>query len=178
HAQAARLNWVADQYNLTAVNSPTFTTDRGYTGNGTTSNLDTGFNPTVAVGAKYALNNAALSLWCLTEAARDTQPLSARSSATNSANINPRRVSDNQGQYAVNTSGDRTITNNGGSSIGFFTVVRTAASFTTSYFNGGGPLSPGNNSEGLPNATFGICGRPGTTSDTRQIACTSLGAAL
>lgn len=44
-AQAARLNWIADQYNLTPVNSPTFTTDRGYAGDGSTSYLNTGFAP-------------------------------------------------------------------------------------------------------------------------------------
>jgi len=43
-AQAARLNWKAPvSFALTAVNSPTFTRDRGYAGNGTTSYLDTGF---------------------------------------------------------------------------------------------------------------------------------------
>ncbi len=47
-AQAARLNWIADRYNLTAVNSPTFTTDRGYAGTGAAMYLDTGFNPATA----------------------------------------------------------------------------------------------------------------------------------
>lgn len=43
-AQAGRLNWKTPaSFALTAVNSPTFTTDRGYAGNGTTSYLDTGF---------------------------------------------------------------------------------------------------------------------------------------
>ena len=41
-AQAARRNWIADLYNLTAVAAPTFTTDRGYQGDGTSSYLTTG----------------------------------------------------------------------------------------------------------------------------------------
>ena len=36
-AQAARQNWSQDAHDLTTVNSPTFTADRGYRGNGTTS---------------------------------------------------------------------------------------------------------------------------------------------
>jgi hypothetical protein len=43
-AQAARLNWKNPaSFALTAVNSPTFTADRGYAGDGTTSYLDTSF---------------------------------------------------------------------------------------------------------------------------------------
>ncbi len=42
-AQAARLNWIADRYNLTAINSPAFTVDRGYKGDGSAAYLTTGF---------------------------------------------------------------------------------------------------------------------------------------
>ena len=49
-AQAGRQNWVQDAYNLTTVKSPTFTADRGYQGNGTTSYLWTGtIDPSVPV---------------------------------------------------------------------------------------------------------------------------------
>lgn len=41
--QAARLNWVEDDHNLTEVNSPTWTADQGYTGNGTTQYLTTDY---------------------------------------------------------------------------------------------------------------------------------------
>lgn len=44
-APAARLNWKTPaSFALTAVNSPTFTADRGYAGNGTTSYLNTGWD--------------------------------------------------------------------------------------------------------------------------------------
>lgn len=56
--QSARLNWIENRYNLTAANSPTFTANNGYSFNGTTQYLDTGFNPATAVGSKYTLNNA------------------------------------------------------------------------------------------------------------------------
>ena len=54
-AQAALLNWAKNAHDSTTVNSPTFTTDRGYKSNGTTSYLNWNFNPatqsTAAAGA-------------------------------------------------------------------------------------------------------------------------------
>lgn len=45
HAQAAApLNWVKDAHNLTEVNTPTWTLNRGYTGNTTDMSLDTNYN--------------------------------------------------------------------------------------------------------------------------------------
>jgi hypothetical protein len=42
----------------TAVNSPTFTTNQGFQGNGTSSYIDTNFNPSTS-GVNYIQNNAA-----------------------------------------------------------------------------------------------------------------------
>lgn len=55
-AQAARLNVKNPAQSATAVNSPTFTTDRGYTTNGTNSEIDTGFN--TSTGTNFAQNSA------------------------------------------------------------------------------------------------------------------------
>src|SRR5699024_9071210 len=52
-AHAARLNWWQPLYDLTAVNSPAFTIDRGYAGDGTASYLDTGWAP--SLGAQDSL---------------------------------------------------------------------------------------------------------------------------
>jgi hypothetical protein len=65
-AQSSLLNWVSASYNLTTVNAPTFVADQGYTGNGTTSYLDTGFNPTTAPSPKFTQNSAHLGLWSRT----------------------------------------------------------------------------------------------------------------
>jgi len=63
-AQAAQRNWIADQFNLSEVSSPTFATDRGYTGNGTSSYLNTSLTP--GSSAQYARNSAMLAVWCRT----------------------------------------------------------------------------------------------------------------
>lgn len=67
-AQAARRNWLADQYNLTAVNSPTFTTDRGYTGDGSSSRLSTGFNAFTAADPNFTVNSACFGIFIRTPA--------------------------------------------------------------------------------------------------------------
>lgn len=46
----------------TAVNSPTFTTNEGFTGNGTSSYINTNFNPAIN-GVNYQLNNASRYLY-------------------------------------------------------------------------------------------------------------------
>lgn len=45
--QAACRNWVADAFNLVPIANPAFQTDRGYTGNGSTSYLESGYDPTI-----------------------------------------------------------------------------------------------------------------------------------
>lgn len=62
NAQAASLNWIEDAYPLTPVNSPTFTADRGYAGNGSTSYLEfTGYNP--AAAPKHVQNSCHIGAW-------------------------------------------------------------------------------------------------------------------
>lgn len=64
--QAARVDWITAANVLTAVNSPTFTTDRGFTGDGATSYLNTGFNP-LSGTPKYTQNDATMGVWCGTD---------------------------------------------------------------------------------------------------------------
>lgn len=56
--QAARLNWKNPGANtLTAVNSPAFAADQGFTGNATDAYLATGFNPVLQAG-QFTQNSA------------------------------------------------------------------------------------------------------------------------
>lgn len=65
-AQAARRNWIADQYNLTPIASPSFTIDRGYKGDGSSSLLSTGF-----AFATAQQNTAHIGVWDVTELANN-----------------------------------------------------------------------------------------------------------
>lgn len=61
--QFGRLNWKSPgNFTLTAVNSPTFTTDRGFAGNQSTSYLATGWD-WATNGVQYTQNNAHASVY-------------------------------------------------------------------------------------------------------------------
>jgi len=80
--QFGRLNWKSPStFTLTAVNSPTFTTDRGFAGNGSTSYLDTGWDAATN-GSQYTRDNAHVMSY-----ARTAGSNSASFGAFNSNNI-------------------------------------------------------------------------------------------
>ena len=60
----ATLNWKNPTTNqCTLVNTPTFTTNQGFTGNGVSSNIDTNYNPNTFSSPNYLLNDASLGWW-------------------------------------------------------------------------------------------------------------------
>jgi hypothetical protein len=60
--QFALIDWKRlVQYN--ASTGPTFTSNEGFTGNGTSSYIDTNFNPATSGGSNYTLNNASRYLY-------------------------------------------------------------------------------------------------------------------
>jgi hypothetical protein len=68
-AQAARLEWKGNASdNLAAINSPTFTANSGYTGDGATSYLATGYSP-LAASLGASLNSAHIGIFTLTDTA-------------------------------------------------------------------------------------------------------------
>lgn len=81
--QAANLNWIADQYNITPSGSPTWVADRYYQGNGSSQYLNTGFNPTTAVSPNWALNTAMLGIWSATDLTSSTAYDAGALSGTN-----------------------------------------------------------------------------------------------
>jgi hypothetical protein len=50
----------------TAVNSPTFTIDRGFTGNASNMSIDSNFNPSTAISPKFVQNSACMFCWDVT----------------------------------------------------------------------------------------------------------------
>lgn len=72
-AAAATTDLVA-AFALTAVNSPTFTADRGYAGDGSTSYVDTTYNPSTD-GVQFTLNAAHIMAWNRTNRAANTAAL-------------------------------------------------------------------------------------------------------
>lgn len=135
-AQAAQRNWVQDLYNLTPTNSPTFTPYRGYAGNGTTSYLDTGFNPSSASSPKLTQNSAHISAWDNTSrAANSTTIIGARQSTANYDDITP-FFTGSVSVGRVNSSAAAGISASVGGSRGQFVANRSNISNQQLYYNG------------------------------------------
>lgn len=56
----ARQNWLSSSFTLTAVNSPTFTADRGYKGDAVAAYLDTAYTPG---SGNFTLNSALIAVY-------------------------------------------------------------------------------------------------------------------
>ena len=71
-SQAALINWRnPGTFNATAVNSPTHKVDRGFTGDGASSRVDTGWTPSTN-GIKYIRDNASAWAWSLASGQHNT----------------------------------------------------------------------------------------------------------
>jgi predicted secreted protein len=129
-SQAALVNWKQPgTFNATTVNAPTFTTDLGFTGNGTTSYVDSGFNPVTAAG-NFAQNSACTFGYVATNlttcvligtVSSQKNILFPRSAGNLSARVNATATA-----LAV-ASADST---------GFWSATRSGASASEAYLNG------------------------------------------
>jgi hypothetical protein len=136
-AQAAQRNWIADAYNLTPTNSPTFTADQGYQGNGTSSYLATGFTPSSAPSPKLVQNSASLGVWSRTNIAENAVDIGAKGSnpGTQDSTIMIRN-SSNQFLNRLNIIAGGGYSPANASSVGLFVAVRPDASNLIDYVNG------------------------------------------
>jgi len=132
-AQAAQRNWIQNAYNLSAVSSPTFTTDRGYAGNGSSSYLDTGFNPVTAPTPKFVQNSASFGAWSRTSG-QSSASVAGWFDGSDGLTLLPRSTADfvqgriNQASsttYSANTDG-----------AGLYALNRSGVSATQAYRNG------------------------------------------
>jgi hypothetical protein len=173
--QAALLNWVSSSYDATAVNSPAFVADRGFTSDASTSYLDTGFNITTG-GIKLLQDDNHHSLWICTNL-DDANVLDGCSMLAIRAK---RSVNSCRGRNSsVTTDTIGTSTN----SIGHTLFSRTASSGYTAYKDGVSIGTPARTSATLTslemfiNAADTGSGVPGNFS-TFQNGAMSAGGAL
>ncbi|MBZ9674559.1 hypothetical protein [Mesorhizobium sp. ES1-1] len=84
-SQSAGLNWKSSSYTLSPVNSPTFTTDRGYRSDGVTAYLET--NCAVGtIGGQFSQNSAHAAVWINTDQAVDLRDMGTPFMGVNSRN--------------------------------------------------------------------------------------------
>jgi len=151
-SQAARQNWIQNLYNCTAVSSPTFTTDRGYAGDGAASHVDSGFNPSTASTPKFARNSAYFGFWSRTSG---TQTVSAAGAfvADGITRLTRNTSNDSSGrinQSAALASVGSVVTDGSG----LFGIARSGASVNRLSRNGANLTTGTDASTALVNATI------------------------
>lgn len=127
--QSAQLNWVAND-SLNPVASPTFTVDRGYRGNGTTSHLEMPFNQ--ALLPKAMQNNAS---WLLGVNIIGT-PSRFIIGATTGIRFMLQAASNGTSMMYRNTQGATNDTVNVSSQIGRFSSSRVGSTEHRMFMNG------------------------------------------
>lgn len=169
--QAATVN-VKDSrlYRASAVAAPTFTPDRGFTGNGSSAHLDAG----VALSSipEFALNDASMFIWSLSDGASNRFDMGTASDG-NSA-IACRDAGGNQVSLPNNlTNFNASVTD----ALGLCAWSRTSSSAAKSYRNGVAlaTTTAASTSIGAGNLTIL---RSNTSYSARQVAASGAGAAL
>ena len=181
-AQASRRNWIADQYNLTAVSGPVFTADRGYAGDGSGAYLDTTLNPATAVSSKLTQNSASVAVWNRSaRAANATVQLGAQNSATSVIYIQTRFNGDLFTGFLNNTTPGDTVANT--VSNGFYAVNRSTSTALQLYKNNASVLAATKASVAPPSATITLLasnrqGSTPTAFSADQLAFSAIGGHL
>lgn len=135
----ARLDWKSPATTgrrLTEVNSPSFTADQGYTGNGSTSYLNTNYTPS-ADGSQWTQNSACFGVWIRT--APPSAPAKyyfGADSTTAGRDVWAARNSANLALVAPQGGAINTTDGTKGGHTGLLTVNRSASDAVQSYLNG------------------------------------------
>ncbi|WP_371346454.1 hypothetical protein [Ancylobacter sp. IITR112] len=186
NAQAARLNWCGTNYTISSVNSPAFTADRGYAGNGSSAYLSTGFNAFTAAGAKFLQDTAHVSIWDLTNRAAASASIEVGlfngSSYQNHINT---RYTGNVALGRVNQGLTAAMQPSVTSSSGYYVISRTGATAQAMYKDGALLASNSSASVALSNANDFIplllgktVGGPLVNPSSDQLAAASIGGGL
>lgn len=106
----ATLNWIAPSSNqATKVSSPTFTSKVGFTGNGTSSYVNTNFNPATQGGSIFTQNNSGFGGYAYTEGTGGyligQVATGARNSITAGGESSTLDINDNTVQSVTNYNG-------------------------------------------------------------------------
>lgn len=131
-SQAARVDWVLPSRVATLTNSPTFTTDRGFTTNGTSNYVDTLYNP--STGTNFLQNTCFFGVWSRTTGSITTSG-SGWFDGTRGITINPRNISA-LGYRMTSATATTTTTPAITDGVGWFSTNRDTSTTTQAYRNG------------------------------------------
>ncbi len=132
--QASRLNWKnPGTFTITEVNSPTWTINQGYTGNGTNMYLNTNWNPSTN-GVNYVLNSGAFGLYGRLSMSANTNAEGGALDASSRGPAILSRFTADVFRGRINTVTNTTAANT--NTQGLFATARTASNSQDIYKNG------------------------------------------
>jgi len=135
-SQSALLDAHDPTKSASAVNSPVFTTDRGFAGDGASSHIDLG-EVANAAGNQFTLNGGSLGVWINQQSATSgLRTLAGQSGTAFRINVNARNTAGNE-TFRANDATDSTARANTGTRCGHRTTVRADSANKRSYLNGG-----------------------------------------
>lgn len=181
----ALLNLVSSSFAATALNSPTFTADRGYTGVSASTSVfvNTNFNPSTASSPQFTRNSAHFSAWSATNVAAENHPIMGNIiSGTVESTIYPRFLTDGKAYFRVNDSGALAGVIQA-SSQGHYIANRSSSTDGQGYKNGSSIVTTtSDNSIAVPNQTYYVCGmhinNGAAVGSAHQVAMSSIGSSL
>lgn len=175
-SQAARINWKAPgTFTCSLVGGgPTFQADRGFTGNGSTQALDTGYTPSTQ-GVKYTQNDASAWAWDLTAAEEDGASDVGNATAPR-LKLAPRGTGSTS-LFRINDNTDQS--NPSSSALGFWGAQRRGATDKRTWMNGAQVGTTANTaSTGLPAQSQWICGANSSLFSVHQMSAAAWGSSL
>ncbi len=172
----ALIDWInpeGDKASL--INSPTFTKNEGFTGNGSNAYINTNYNPSVD-GVKYSQNSASLGIYCRTNVQESIFDFGLSASSKTYGQL--RNASGNY-LFRINDSSNLSGVNS--DSRGMYILKRTGATAREAYKNKVSLGSDSASSSGVANLDFYVLslnnnGSP-TGYSTKQIAMFFAGSA-
>jgi hypothetical protein len=176
-AQAALINLITGNYWTKLVGAPTFTTNRGFTTNGTTTAIDSGFNVQTS-GISGITNSLSATVWSLTSGQTANGGFGGFDNTGGGVTLSLRNTTD-QFSVRLNDNTADAVANTGGN--GMFSAVRRAASGAAckSLYKNGAKLADFTTASlGTYNGTIGIGETIGVnTFASRQWSMYAFGAA-
>ncbi|MED5549319.1 MAG: hypothetical protein VX529_08140 [Pseudomonadota bacterium] len=144
------LRWFNSPATLMTNNGATHTPGEGYTGNGSSSYIDTGYNPAVD-GVQLTLNSLGMGIWV--RAVGTSSPLRVFCGAVGAAGAGSTRIGRQADGTAwfVNTAGGTIVASTSSeSATGLLSANRSAASAQQAYRNGALEASDSDASSSIP----------------------------
>jgi hypothetical protein len=172
-AQAGQQNWKSASFAATEVSAPTFTADRGYNGNATSSYVNLNYNPAVNA-THFAQDDACGFAWSLTEA-QSNQSCFGWYDGTDGMTVQPRNTS-NFFSTRANQAAATTIANSDGR--GLFSYNRTGATAMQLFQNGASVGSATTASAAVNSVNLNVGHSTAAGFSNVQVAACGIGGAL